>query len=95
MLADLRVVPATAASDALFPPPAVWPATARAHIFLFISAGVAVGDAVEGVVGNAYPQYNIWGPAVDDARKLEMTCKAGQIQVKKKPSRALTFREAQ
>lgn len=59
---------------------------------LFMRAGVAVGDAVEGVVGNAYPQYNIWGAAVDDARKLEMTCKAGQIQVSKDVSLLMKHR---
>jgi hypothetical protein len=40
-----------------------------------------MGAVVEGVVGYRRPQYNIWGPAVDMARKLELTGKMNHIQV--------------
>lgn len=40
-----------------------------------------MGHIVEGVVGYKRPQYNIWGPAVEMARKLELTGKMNHIQV--------------
>ena len=40
-----------------------------------------MGPVVEGVCGYKRPQYNIWGPAMDTARKLELTGKMSHIQV--------------
>jgi len=36
---------------------------------------------VEGVLGYKMPQYNIWGPAVEMARMLELSGKVNHIQV--------------
>jgi len=43
--------------------------------------GVSMGSVSEGVIGYRRPQYNVWGPAVDMARKLELTGKINHIQV--------------
>ena len=40
-----------------------------------------MGSVSEGVIGYRRPQYNVWGPAVDMARKLELTGKINHIQV--------------
>lgn len=40
-----------------------------------------MGSVIEGVCGYKRPQYNIWGHAVDMARKLELTGKMNNIQV--------------
>ena len=48
---------------------------------LVLFVGVSMGPVVEGVCGYKRPQYNIWGPAMDTARKLELTGKMSHIQV--------------
>ena len=40
-----------------------------------------MGPVIEGVIGYKRPQYNIWGPALDTAQRLELSGKMSSIQV--------------
>ncbi|KAF6019232.1 hypothetical protein EB796_022459 [Bugula neritina] len=59
---------------------------------LVLRAGVSIGPVVEGVLGYKMPQYNIWGPAVEMARMLELSGKVNHIQVNKEVAQILRRR---
>ncbi|XP_067935647.1 uncharacterized protein [Watersipora subatra] len=59
---------------------------------LVLRAGVTMGAVIEGVFGYKRPQYNIWGPALEIAKNLELSGKMNHLQVNKEVAQFLRER---